>query len=542
LPGGVDPLSDSNVEMTWLTFAGEYHEIYEEMIRVRCLKDGLGDDPDTFEEGYFIYQINGDEVSVWEYMGDDDVIIDIPEVVTHEGKEYLVTESVATFWESCIEVINFGSNVRLISEFSFQGRNIREINVSEDNEYYSSVDGVLFNKSQNTLINFPVAKEIDVYEIPASVSSLSPFSFQHSLYLEKVVLNDGLVRIGRWAFGYCSKLEHISSSQGMDVFPTTVALIGDCAFYRCESLNSFSLPEELEVIGSSAFESCGMTEVSLPYNITSIGERTFSNCMNLTEFSFSSGYSASLSIHQGVLYRYSPSSMELLSYPAAKGSETYTLHDETTKIMPGAFAGCSNLKEVILNDNLSTIDMTAFQDCHSLTTIDLKNILMINTSAFDGCENLRDVTFGRNLYYIGISAFQGTAIESVTFGNNLVTTGMEAFAECPNLKEVIISPDCPVALTYNTFYNDNSLKSIFVEGYKATFEEGSLDIGCSSEYIVTVDVYVKEGYSLPDDVGGEFTIVNVIEEGKGPYPYENWIGVFFCVLLIIGILMFVREV
>ena len=43
--------------MTWLTFAGEYHEIYEEMIRVRCLKDGLGDHPDTLLR-YFRLHLN----------------------------------------------------------------------------------------------------------------------------------------------------------------------------------------------------------------------------------------------------------------------------------------------------------------------------------------------------------------------------------------------------------------------------------------------------------------------------------------------------
>ena len=57
IPGGVDPLSDSNVEMSWMTFAGEYHEIYEEMIRVRCLKDGLGDDSDTLLR-YFRLHLN----------------------------------------------------------------------------------------------------------------------------------------------------------------------------------------------------------------------------------------------------------------------------------------------------------------------------------------------------------------------------------------------------------------------------------------------------------------------------------------------------
>ena len=57
IPGGVDPQSDSNVEMSWLTFAGEYHEIYEEMIRVRCLQDGFNDDPDTLLR-YFRLHLN----------------------------------------------------------------------------------------------------------------------------------------------------------------------------------------------------------------------------------------------------------------------------------------------------------------------------------------------------------------------------------------------------------------------------------------------------------------------------------------------------
>ena len=57
VPGGVDPQSDSNVEISWLTFAGEYHEIYEEIIRTRCIKDGLGDDPDILLK-YFRLHLN----------------------------------------------------------------------------------------------------------------------------------------------------------------------------------------------------------------------------------------------------------------------------------------------------------------------------------------------------------------------------------------------------------------------------------------------------------------------------------------------------
>lgn len=57
IPGGVDPLSDSNVEMDWSTFAGEYAEIYEAIIRQRCIDDGLGDDDKTCMK-YFRLHLN----------------------------------------------------------------------------------------------------------------------------------------------------------------------------------------------------------------------------------------------------------------------------------------------------------------------------------------------------------------------------------------------------------------------------------------------------------------------------------------------------
>lgn len=37
--------ADSNVEMSWQVFGGDHHEIYEALIKQRCIDDGLGDDP-----------------------------------------------------------------------------------------------------------------------------------------------------------------------------------------------------------------------------------------------------------------------------------------------------------------------------------------------------------------------------------------------------------------------------------------------------------------------------------------------------------------
>lgn len=57
MPGGVEPLSDSNVEMSWQTFGGEYSEVYEAILRERCLQDGLGDSNETLVK-YFRLHLN----------------------------------------------------------------------------------------------------------------------------------------------------------------------------------------------------------------------------------------------------------------------------------------------------------------------------------------------------------------------------------------------------------------------------------------------------------------------------------------------------
>ncbi len=57
IPPEIETPSDSNVEMTWHVFGGEYQEIYDALMRQRCLDDGLGDDPETLAK-YFRLHLN----------------------------------------------------------------------------------------------------------------------------------------------------------------------------------------------------------------------------------------------------------------------------------------------------------------------------------------------------------------------------------------------------------------------------------------------------------------------------------------------------
>jgi len=51
--------TDSNVEMTWHVFGGEYHEIYDALIKQRCIVDGLGTDKETLQRQFKLHLARG---------------------------------------------------------------------------------------------------------------------------------------------------------------------------------------------------------------------------------------------------------------------------------------------------------------------------------------------------------------------------------------------------------------------------------------------------------------------------------------------------
>jgi DNA sulfur modification protein DndE len=57
IPPDFETPADSNVEMSWHTFGGDNHEIYDALIRARCIEDGLPTDDETLAK-YFKLHLN----------------------------------------------------------------------------------------------------------------------------------------------------------------------------------------------------------------------------------------------------------------------------------------------------------------------------------------------------------------------------------------------------------------------------------------------------------------------------------------------------
>lgn len=98
---------------------------------------------------------------------------------------------------------------------------------------------------------------------------------------KKVVLSEGITKIGDRAFTGCGTIKEI-------VLPSSLKSIGICAFASCSGLTDVTLPDGLETIGLYAFRRCGnLTNVNLPNSIQSIGEKCFDDCEKLEIFEIS---------------------------------------------------------------------------------------------------------------------------------------------------------------------------------------------------------------------------------------------------------------
>jgi len=189
-------------------------------------------------------------------------------------------------------------------------------------------------------------------------------------------------------------------------FPTSIKSIGNYAFYQCTGLtNGLLLPQGLESIGNYAFAHCtGITSVLFPYSISSVGTAPFGWCTSLTNFRRLQQPHGEVEyvIKNGVVFNNFTNTLAI--FPGGKAL-SYTVPDGTASIGAHAFRG-SIVKTVSLPTTLRTIDYFAFANCESLTGIEVpKGVTAIGESAFSNCTALTAVILPSTLQTLGGRAF-----------------------------------------------------------------------------------------------------------------------------------------
>jgi len=185
----------------------------------------------------------------------------IPASVKYKGKKYSVSDIEMGAFLQCqhITSVVIPKSIQKIDPYAFGlNAHLTSFQVDKKNRIYSSVDGVLFDKSKTTLVRYPGGRQGD-YTIP-----------------------QGVTRIGQRAFAFCNSLTSI-------IIPGNVSKIGNYAFGSCQNLVWVLLSDGVQTIGKDAFNNCSQLQmVLIPSTVTSIGETAFQKCPKIFVYNASS--------------------------------------------------------------------------------------------------------------------------------------------------------------------------------------------------------------------------------------------------------------
>ena len=219
-----------------------------------------------------------------------------------------------------------------------------------------------------------------------------------------------------------------------------------------DTIKSGDVDYAVTSIGGNAFQATGLTSISIPGSVTSIGDCAFSNCSNLGTVAFAEG-SKLESIGEEAFFR--------------TGLTSITFPESVTSIGDFAFYQLTNLGTVEFAEGskLESIGENAFRGS-GITSITIpESVTNIGESAFFECKNLGTVTFaeGSKLESIGGGAFGGTGITSIILPEGITVLSEFLFYNCNSLKAVSIPSTVNEIETW-AFEHCNALEKIYFGG------------------------------------------------------------------------------
>lgn len=313
------------------------------------------------------------------------------------------------------------------------------------------IDGLFYNLTKKAKI--------------AEVTSSPDASYSGDITIPEQVTYEDIVydvtSIGNGAF---SGRKNITSVH----IPNSVTSIGGYAFDRCENLISVDIPESVTEIGPNSFDGTGITEITIPKNVKSIGEFAFGP--NIKSVTMLCGEGTSL--HPQCFYNYDeqlcihikslkdwcgisimPTSLHSYCYRLFLNNEEITdlvISDDVTKISDYAFNWCSSITSVTIPGSVEKVGL-AFRNCPNLSSVTIQEGVKyigktddyywpggdLPTSVVTNDWNMKSIVIPNSVDTIGPGAFyQFRTLESVTIGSGVKNIGRKAFSNCEELADV----------------------------------------------------------------------------------------------------------
>ena len=213
--------------------------------------------------------------------------------------------------------------------------------------------------------------------IPDSVTSMASNTFNYCDSLTSIIVDENNKYYSNDSNGVLfnkDKTELIKYPEGIISatykIPDSVTCIDEWAFSGCKNITSIKIPEGVISIWQLAFEGCtGLTSITIPDSVTIICYNTFSGCTSLTSIIVDKNNECYSNDSNGVLFNKVKS--ELIKYPEGNTRTTYIIPDSVTTIGVSAFLGCDSLTSITIPDSVTTIDFGAFY-CDNLKHVGFK--------------------------------------------------------------------------------------------------------------------------------------------------------------------------
>lgn len=354
-----------------------------------------------------------------------------------------------------------------------------------------NIDGITLPDTVLEIGDYAFNGDYDILYFTISETSMlttlgeSPFNGINKI--TELYIPQYLTNVEDSSFGGIDSLIDILVHEANESFKSEEGVLYDkdvtvILFYSKTKEGAFVVPSTVTSIGGGAFEEhYGITSITIPAGLTTIGDRAFYNCTNLTEVIFSSSTDEEVSLSIGSYAFYS---CDVLS--------SILLPDRVNFIDTYAFAYCTKLENFSLPSNLVEISQRTFSGAGYSHIVIPASVQIIGTYAFSYCY---DVTFAEDstistidgysfAYYYGKSFVIPGSVEtvegysfnysyylsSVVFeeGDADLTIDAGAFANCTKISSLDI-PARTIELGDSAFASLTGLTSVtFADGIRLT--------------------------------------------------------------------------
>lgn len=375
------------------------------------------------------------------------------------------------FANSGVFTVNFGPDVKAVPAQAFRGADgLTDVNTKGSIDYvgHNAFLGTVWqnNRTINELIYVdnaaylfkysPWIPEYDFGPAPEEITlregtrSITDYLFENKTFFNKITIPETVDRVGNHAFSGCTALEtvvwnpvEIQDVTGYNArrlfgptlkaieFGPKVTMLPVTFLDGCSGLTELTLPASLKTIGSEAISRCeGLKELTLPDGVETLGRLAISNCYGLEKLTVGKG----LKTFDYYYFLSGCNALKTLVWNAVATEE---------KVFDAYHASdrcAAPIETLIFGDAVEYVPGQLFWNASSLTNVTFgTSVKKIGEAAFRGCKILPSVTLPESLETIGAYAFYDCTFTSLLIPENVKALGVWALG-IRNLAEVIALP------------------------------------------------------------------------------------------------------